>query len=69
MNVSELKKAIQGKIAEIEVAIELAKPQTDLKEVYKELKELQYQLALLTSKESNIDAALPPSHFSTTSNK
>ncbi|MER3464774.1 MAG: hypothetical protein C4329_10565 [Chitinophagaceae bacterium] len=46
MNVCEFKKALQSKRIELGVAIELGKPQTELKKLYQNLKELNYQIAM-----------------------
>ena len=47
MTQTELKQAIRQKTLEFEVAIELGKPHKIVKTLYKELKELQYQLTVL----------------------
>ena len=51
MHSPELKKAIRAKTIELEIAIELKKPNKDLLRIYKELKDLRYRLlqAELTS--------------------
>ena len=40
----ELKKAIKAKIVELEIAMSLNRPNQERIKIYKELKELQYQL-------------------------
>jgi hypothetical protein len=44
MKLNELKKALQSKLVELDVAMELGKPRKELLHLYKELKELQYRL-------------------------
>jgi hypothetical protein len=44
MQADEIKTAIKLKTQEFETALELGKPNTELLEIYKELKELQYTL-------------------------
>ncbi|HEX2606293.1 MAG TPA: hypothetical protein VHK91_02895 [Flavisolibacter sp.] len=46
MTASELKAAYSIKMLELENAIDLGMPYPKVKEVYNQLKELQYQLAL-----------------------
>jgi hypothetical protein len=43
MKPQELEEAIKNKTIELEMATELGKPKTELLEIYKELKELQFQ--------------------------
>lgn len=43
MTLTELNEAIQAKTIELEVAQETGRPDSELLELYKELKELQYQ--------------------------
>ena len=43
MRSQELKEAFRNKTNELELAMELKKPQAELLKIYKELKELQYQ--------------------------
>jgi ribosomal 50S subunit-associated protein YjgA (DUF615 family) len=47
MNSKELKDAIQNKMNELEVAMELGKPHHELLKLYRQLKELQYQKTIL----------------------
>jgi hypothetical protein len=44
MGPNELKAIIKTKSAELELAMEAGKPHTELLKMYKELKELQYQV-------------------------
>ena len=44
MNVQDLREAYQAKRLELEVAMEAGKPHDELRRMYKELKELQYQI-------------------------
>lgn len=43
MTLTELNEAIKAKTIALEVAKEAGRPETELLEIYKELKELQYQ--------------------------
>lgn len=43
MTIKELNEAIKAKTAALEVAQEAGRPEAELLELYKELKELQYQ--------------------------
>lgn len=70
MNASELKKAIQIKTMEFEIAMELGKTHGELKQLYQELKELQYKLAVQEASElKENQEANQHSHFSMTSKK
>lgn len=51
MKSKEIKKAIERKTKEFEVAMETGAPHTQLKELYKQLKELQYQFSMTEIKE------------------
>ena len=44
MKPEDIKNAIKAKTAEFEVAMSLGKPHVELRKIYKELKELQFQL-------------------------
>jgi hypothetical protein len=50
----ELKKGVQRKISMLEVAVEAGQPNNVIIPVYKELKELQYQLLRSEIKEKKV---------------
>jgi hypothetical protein len=58
MNPEELKQAIQAKSLAFEAALETQQPHSKLKELYKELKELKYQLVLAELKETNLETII-----------
>jgi len=47
MTPEELKKTIKAKIVDLEIAMSLNRPSQERLKIYKELKELQYQLFTL----------------------
>jgi hypothetical protein len=51
MKSKEIKKAIERKTREFELAMETGAPHTQLKGLYKQLKELQYQFSMTEIKE------------------
>lgn len=48
MQIEELKKAVKAKTIEFETAMSLEKPHVELLKIYKELKELQFKLVMVT---------------------
>lgn len=55
MKPEELKQAIQAKTLAFEAALETQQAHTQLRQLYKELKELKYQLVQAELKETNVE--------------